>query len=542
MRKNKTTDIAFFLQKAINQYKPEGKIQNVGKILQIGDGVAKVSGLSKIGYHELVAFDQKTFGLALSLEKDSVGVIILGPFQHLKAGDQATATGKILQLGVSDKMIGRIIDPLGRPIDGKPAIVASKNMPLERIAPGVLLRGPVNTPVQTGITAIDAIIPIGRGQRELIIGDRSTGKSSIPLTTIINQKGKNMICIYVAIGQKESFIAQTAATLEKFGAMEHTIIVAASASDSASLQYLAPYTGCTIGEFFAEKGQDALVVYDDLSKHAWAYREISLLLKRPSGREAYPGDVFYLHSRLLERACKYSKKHGSGSLTALPIIETQAGDLSAYIPTNVISITDGQIYLEPDLFYNGIRPAINVGLSVSRVGGAAQIKAMKQVAGKLRLEMAAYRELAAFSQFSSDLDSATKAQIDRGARITEILKQGWDEPRPIENQVLLIFAATNGYLDKIPVDKIKTAEKKLLEFMERKYKNVLKNIAKQKTLDELIEKELRKALEAFLKDYGDEFAEQETSNTEELNKPESVEKTNAEKPEPTESIEKIKKK
>ena len=508
MKKNKTKDLAFFLQEAINHYKPERKIQNVGKILQIGDGVAKISGLSKIGYHELVAFDQKTFGLALSLEKESVGVIILGSYQHLKAGDQAVATGKILQLGVSDKMSGRIIDPLGRPLDGRPPIKTSKNLPLERIAPGVLLRAPVNTPVQTGITAIDAIIPIGRGQRELIIGDRSTGKSSIPLTTIINQKGKDIVCIYVAIGQKESFIAQTAATLEKFGAMEHTIIVAASASNSASLQYLAPYAGCTIGEYFAEKGQDALVVYDDLSKHAWAYREISLLLKKPSGREAYPGDVFYLHSRLLERACKYDKKHGGGSLTALPIIETQAGDLSAYIPTNVISITDGQIYLEPDLFYNGIRPAINVGLSVSRVGGSAQIKAMKQVAGKLRLEMAAYRELAAFSQFSSDLDAATKAQIDRGARITEILKQGWDEPRPVENQVLLIWTVTNGYFDKIPVDKIKTTEKKLLEFMNRKYKKTLKSIAKEKALNEKIEKELKKGLEEFLKEYENEFIEE----------------------------------
>ncbi len=505
MKTTKQEDLTSFLEKALSDFQTRPVVKNVGRILQIGDGVAKLSGLSTIGYHELVQFDKQTFGLALNLEKETVGVVILGPSLHLKAGDLATATGKILQIGVSEELIGRVIDPLGRPLDAKPAPQASKFYPLERVAPSVILRQSVDTPLQTGIKAIDAMIPIGRGQRELIIGDRSTGKSAIALTTIINQKNKDVVCIYVAIGQKESFIAQTIATLERFTAFDHTIVVAASAADAAALQYLAPYAGCAIGEYFAEKGKDALVIYDDLSKHAWAYRELSLLLRRPSGREAYPGDVFYLHSRLLERACKYHKKYGGGSLTALPIIETQAGDLSAYIPTNVISITDGQIYLETDLFYNGIRPAINVGLSVSRVGGDAQIKAMKQVAGKLRLEMAAYRELAAFAQFSSDLDAATKAQIDRGLRITEILKQGWEEPYPVEEQILVIWAVTRGYFDDFAVSKIKAAEKKLLEYSHQSHQRLLTQIAQEKVLNEKIEKELQKLLEKFKQNYEEEF-------------------------------------
>jgi len=494
-------DIVKFLSKTIGQFQPITAVANVGNILQIGDGVAQVSGLSQVAYQELVQFDSKTFGLALNLEKDRVGVIILGEYQHLKAGDQVRTTGKILQIGVSQNLIGRVIDPLGRPLDGKPTPRIDKFLPLERVAPGVIYRKSVDTPLQTGIKAIDSMIPIGRGQRELIIGDRSTGKSAIPLTTIINQKGGDVVCIYVAIGQKESFVAQTIATLEKFGSLDHTIFVVASCADPASLQYLAPYAGCAIGEYFAQSGKNALVIYDDLSKHAWAYREVSLLLRRPSGREAYPGDVFYLHSRLLERACKYNDKYGGGSLTALPIIETQAGDLSAYIPTNVISITDGQIYLEPDLFYAGIRPAINVGLSVSRVGGAAQVKAMKQVAGKLRLDMAAYRELAAFAQFSQDLDPATKAQIDRGGRITEILKQGWDEPYSVAEQILVIWAVSRGYFDTFAIEKVKDAETKLLEIFRRSKKSLLAKIAKQKALDPSIEKELTNTLENFIKDF-----------------------------------------
>lgn len=510
MKLTKTNDLSSFLQKALADFTPKATIKNVGRILQIGDGVAKLSGLSQVGYHELVQFDKETFGLTLNLEKETVGVVVLGPFRHLKADDQVVATGRILQIGVTESLIGRVVDPLGRPLDGKPTPKVNKYYPLERVAPSVILRQSVNTPLQTGIKAVDAIIPIGRGQRELIIGDRSIGKSAIALTTIINQKNEDVVCIYVAIGQKESFIAQTIATLEKFGALEHTIFVVASASDAASLQYLAPYAGCAIGEYFAEKGQDALIIYDDLSKHAWAYREISLLLRRPSGREAYPGDVFYLHSRLLERACKYHSKYGGGSLTALPIIETQAGDLTAYIPTNVISITDGQIYLEPDLFYNGIRPAINVGLSVSRVGGKAQIKAMKQVAAKLRLEMAAYRELAAFAQFSSDLDTASKAQIDRGLRITEVLKQGWEEPYPVEEQILVIWAVTKGFFDNFKVEKIKAAEKKLIEYCRKSYKKLLEQIAKEKVLDERIEAQLKKAIESFVETYQEEFSQPES--------------------------------
>lgn len=481
----------------INRFKLVPEARDVGEILEVGDGIALVSGLSDVALGEVVEFPQDSFGLAFNLARNSVGVIILGTFTHLKEGDTVKATGRLLQVKVGPKLLGRVIDPLGNPLDNKPAPTLTQLLPLESIAPGVIAREPVNTPLQTGITAIDAMIPIGRGQRELIIGDRGIGKSAIALTTIINQKNQGVPCIYVAIGQKASFIAQTLATLEQFGALDHTIVVAAPASAPASLQYLAPYAGTAIGEYFAGSGQDALIVYDDLSKHAWAYRELSLLLRRPSGREAYPGDIFYLHSRLLERAVKLNQDHGGGSLTALPIIETQAGDLSAYIPTNVISITDGQIYLEPDLFYAGTRPAINVGLSVSRVGGAAQIKAMKQVAGKLRLDLAQYRELAAFAQFSSDLDAKTKATLDRGSRLTEILKQGWDQPLPVADQVLVIWAVTEGYADQIPLDQITKWQTKLHNYAQTQGKDILTAIAKDKQLTDSTKALLTKLLIKF---------------------------------------------
>jgi len=497
MKKPTIDQIAKDIEKEIKSFDSQITTKTVGEIVEVGDGVAKIGGLSSARYAELLEFPKKTFGMALNLEKDSIGAIILGDDKHLKEGDQVKSTGKLLTIPVGEHLIGRVVDPLGRPLDGKPAISGKTQYPVERVAPGVITREPVTDPVQTGIKAIDSMIPIGRGQRELIIGDRSTGKSSIPLTTIINQKGQKMICIYVAIGQKASFIAQFVATLEKFKAMNHSIVVAASANTSAALQYIAPYAGCAIGEYFADNGKDALVVYDDLSKHAWAYREMSLLLKRPSGREAYPGDVFYLHSRLLERAMKLNKKHGGGSLTALPIIETQAGDLSAYIPTNVISITDGQIYLEPDLFYAGVRPAVNIGLSVSRVGGSAQTKAMKQVAGKLRMDFAQYSELAAFAQFSSDLDETTQAQLDRGARITEILKQGWDQPAKLEDQVLIIWAVTNGHLDEVEMDKIKDWETRFLEFMHTKHATTIKQMLTEKELSGKLVKKIEKAVTRF---------------------------------------------
>ena len=404
------------------------KSTNVGSILSVGDGVAMLSGLSNVMMNEIISLPGGTAGLALSLNKESVSVVLLGDYTHLKQGDRATSTGAVLSVPVGPAFQGRVVNALNQPIDGKSAPKAASTYPVERVAQGVITREHVSQPVQTGIIALDAMIPVGRGQRELIIGDRGIGKSSIAITTIMNQKDQNLKCIYVTIGQKRSFVAQLQATLEKYGAMEYTTIVAATASDPASMQFLAPYSATCLGEYYAEHGQDALIIYDDLSKHAWAYREISLLLRRPSGREAYPGDVFYLHSRLLERACRLNKQYGGGSLTALPIIETQAGDVSAYIPTNVISITDGQIYLETDLFNSGFKPAINSGLSVSRVGGDAQVKSMKKVAGRLRLDLAQYRELAAFSQFASDLDAKTKAQLDKGARVSEILKQGWDEP------------------------------------------------------------------------------------------------------------------
>ena len=497
MPKLSVTQISNQIEKEIAGFKTSIKTKTVGEIIEIGDGVAKVGGLSNAMYAELLEFPKSTFGLALNLEKNSLGAVILGNDKHLKEGDEVKSTGNLLTVPVGEELIGRVVDPLGRPLDGKPKIQTKKRYPIERIAPGVIKRQPVNTPLQTGIKAIDSMIPIGRGQRELIIGDRNTGKSSIPLTTIINQKKEKVICIYVAIGQKDSFVARFVATLEKFGALDYSIVVSSSANSPAALQFLAPYAGCAMGEYFADTGKDALVVYDDLSKHSWAYREMSLLLKRPSGREAYPGDIFYLHARLLERAVKLNSKNGGGSLTALPIIETQEGDVSAYIPTNVISITDGQIYLEPDLFYAGVRPAINIGLSVSRVGGAAQIKAMKQIASKLRLDFAQYRELAAFAQFSSDLDETTQSQLDRGARITEILKQDWDKPTSVEHQVLVIWAVTNGFVDEVEMAKINLWEEKYLQHMETKHSSLIKTIKTEKELSDKLEKQLQKATTKF---------------------------------------------
>jgi F-type H+-transporting ATPase subunit alpha len=437
-------------------------------------------------------------GIALNLEEDSVAAIILGDYLKVKEGDEVRCTGRIVEVSVGEALIGRVVDPMGRPLDGKGPIKAKRTRPVERVAPNVVLRKSVDTPVQTGIKAVDSLIPVGRGQRELIIGDRSTGKTAIAIDTIINQKDGDLICIYVAIGQKISKVAQLVATLESHGAMEHTIVVVASASDAVALQYLAPYAGCAIGEEFMEHGKDALVVYDDLTKHAWAYRQLSLLLRRPPGREAYPGDVFYLHSRLLERAAKYAPEYGGGSLTALPVIETQAGDLSAYVPTNVISITDGQIYLETDLFNAGIRPAVNVGLSVSRVGGKAQTGAMRQVAGKLRLELAQYRELAAFAQFGTgELDKATKTQLERGQRLTEVLKQPQFVPVSMERQVMILYAAVNGFLDDIAIDKVALFEPKFYQFMDGNHPEIVKSIAKDKEIRSETEKALIKAIKEF---------------------------------------------
>ena len=471
---------------------------NVGTVVGVGDGIARVHGLSTAGYNELLQFPHDIMGLALNLEEDNVGAVVLGDCSLIKEGDEVRATGRVIEVPVGDALIGRVIDPLGRPRDGKGAVKTDKTRPVERIAPNVVLRRPVDTPVMTGIKAIDSLIPIGRGQRELVIGDRFTGKSAIPIDTIIAQKGGDLICIYVAIGQKTSKVAQVVATLEKYGAMEHTIVVAADASAPAPLQYLAPYSGCAMGEEFMEQGKDALIVYDDLYKHAWAYRQLSLLLRRPPGREAYPGDIFYLHSRLLERAARLAPEYGGGSLTALPIIETQAGDMSAYIPTNVISITDGQIYLEPDLFNAGIRPAINVGLSVSRVGGSAQRKAMRQVAGRLRLDLAQFRELQAFAQFgAADLDKATRDQLERGRRITEVLKQPQYSPMSLGKQVMILYAVTNGYLDDVPVDKIIAYGEDFQRFMETNHPELEQKINDDKEIKPESEEALKSAIEEF---------------------------------------------
>jgi len=481
------------IEQQINKARLSSTAKNVGRIIEIGDGVARVSGLSDVSSSELVSFPYDIFGLALNLEEDNVGVIIFGDWARLKEGDVCQTTGRILEVPVGENLIGRVVDPLGKPLDGKGSVSTKTFYPAEKIAPGVIYRQRVNTPLQTGLKAIDSMIPIGRGQRELIIGDRGLGKTAICLDTIINQKSKDVICIYVAIGQKTSKIAQVVATLEKHRAMDHTIIVAASASDSATMQYVAPYAGCAIGEYFMDKGKDALVIYDDLSKHAWAYRQVSLLLRRPSGREAYPGDIFYLHSRLLERAAKMADKFGGGSLTALPIIETQAGDLSAYIPTNVISITDGQIYLEAELFNSGIRPAVNPGLSVSRVGGAAQLKMMKQVAGSLRLDLAQYRELATFAQFGSDLDEATLSRLERGKRIVEVLKQPQFTPMDVVSQVVIFWAVNNGYSDSVPVSEVANFQEKILTLLttNKKLKDYLED---KKEVDDFVAKELEKML------------------------------------------------
>ena len=480
------------LKKQIEKWKDDAKAEKVGHVIEVFDGIAKISGLSDVKASEMVLFPNGEVGVTLNLEEDSVGVIILGDFSKIREGDEVKATNQILSVPVSDLQIGRVLNALGEPIDGKGNIKTDKRNPIEKVAPGVITRLGVSQAVQTGIKAIDALIPIGRGQRELIIGDRQTGKTAIAIDTILNQKGQDLICVYVSIGQKDSKLRKLQTRLEEGGAMDYTIIVSAGSSESAALSYISPYTGVAIAEFFMDQGRDVLIIYDDLTKHAWAYRQISLILRRPAGREAYPGDVFYLHSRLLERAARLNPDYGGGSLTALPIIETQAGDIAAYIPTNVISITDGQIFLENDLFYQGIRPAINTGLSVSRVGSAAQIKAMKQVAGKMKLEMAQYRELAAFAQFGSDLDEATKRQINLGARLTEILKQPQYEPVPVQHQVLTIYAVINGLMDDIAVDKIKEFESGLINYFATHGKKVLDKIVKEKQLSPELEAQIKK--------------------------------------------------
>ncbi len=533
-------------KKFIDEFEPQAGVQSIGTVLEAGDGIARVNGLSDVQAQELVQFENGVFGTAFNLEKDNIGVIIMGEYDEIIEGMEVRSTNRIISVPVGDGLIGRVVNAIGQPIDGKGPIHHTGYRPIERIAPGVIDRKDVDQPIQTGIKAIDSMIPIGRGQRELIIGDRQTGKTAIALDAIINQKGKDVICIYVAVGQKKAGVARTVATLEEYGAMDHTIVVSASAEEPSALQYIAPYAGCAMGEEFMETGRDALIVYDDLSKHAWSYRELSLLLRRPPGREAYPGDLFYLHSRLLERAARLADqfiivpgdfkeeqaavedsvnkrvysgplakadaekdlesksstkvvkvKGTGGSLTALPIIETLLGDVSAYVPTNVISITDGQIYLENDLFYSGIRPAINAGISVSRVGGDAQVKAMKQVAGQLRLEMAAFRELAAFAQFGSDLDKATQARLDRGRRLREILKQPQFSPVPVANQIIVIYATTHGYADEIELDKMADWENELVRFIESSHQDLITALLTEKELTEKIEKQLVAALESF---------------------------------------------
>ena len=494
----KADEISKILREQIANYEQTVSVDEVGSVISVGDGIARIHGLEKVMAGEMLAFPHDVFGLALNLEEEEVGAVLLGESSELKEGDVVRRTNTIMSVPVGNELIGRVVNPLGTPLDDKGPITAKERNPLERIAPGVLDRQPVREPLQTGIKAIDSMIPIGRGQRELIIGDRQTGKTAVILDTIINQKGNDMICIYCAIGQKRSTIAQVVKVLTDAGAMDYTIVVASSAAEPASLQYIAPYAACAMGEYFRDNKRHAVTFYDDLSKHAQAYREISLLLRRPPGREAFPGDVFYLHSRLLERAAKLNDKLGAGSLTSLPVIETQAGDVSAYIPTNVISITDGQIYLESDLFNAGIRPAINVGISVSRVGGNAQIKAMRQVAGSLRLDMAQYRELAAFAQFGADqLDKVTQAQLARGQRLTEILKQDQYVPLPVEQQVLILYVATSGALDSVPVGEVRRFEKEFLQFAQASYANVLKDIATKKALDDGIKATIKTAIDAF---------------------------------------------
>ena len=486
------------LKQQILNFKPAPSRVEVGEVVEVGDGIAIIGGLQGVMASELVEFTKTgVLGIAQNLNRDSVGIIIMGEFTEIEEGDLVRSTGRLASVPVGDPLVGRVVNAVGQPLDGKGPVEATATRPVERIAPGVVLRKGVDTPVETGVTVVDALIPIGRGQRELIIGDRQTGKTALAVDTIINQKGKDLICIYVAIGQKQSTVAQVVGTLEKYGAMEHTIVVTASAADPAALQFLAPYAGCAMGEEFLEQGRDALIVYDDLSKHAQAYRQVSLLLRRPPGREAYPGDVFYLHSRLLERAARMDEEFGGGSLTALPVIETQAGDVSAYIPTNVISITDGQIFLESDLFYAGIRPAMNVGLSVSRVGSSAQTRAMKGVAGRLKLEFSQFRELAAFAQFGSDLDAATQRQLNRGQRIQETLKQTQYEPLQLDKQVMNLFAVTNGYVDEVPITDVKRWEVEMHAYMDANHPEIGQTILRSQDLPDESLDSLRLALETF---------------------------------------------
>lgn len=495
----KTTEISSVIKDKLSKIEVSAQTKDQGVVISVGDGIAKIYGLAGAMSGELLDFGNGTVGMALNLEDDTVGAIILGDPLAIKEGDIVKTTGRIAEVPVGPEMLGRVVNALGQPLDGKGPIPTKLTAPLEKIAPGVITREPVNVPLQTGIKVIDGMVPIGRGQRELIIGDRQTGKTTIAIDTIINQKGKGVKCIYVAIGQKASSVAQNVGILQAKGAMDYTIVVVANSSDSASLQYMAPYAGCSMGEYFRDNGQDALIVYDDLTKHANAYRQISLLLRRPPGREAYPGDVFYLHSRLLERACRTNKDYGNGSLTALPIIETQAGDVSAYVPTNVISITDGQIFLETDLFYSGVRPAINAGISVSRVGGSAQIKAMKQVAGKLRLELAQFRELAAFAQFGSDLDPATKKQIERGRRLVEVMKQDQYSPLGVEQQIMIIFAVINGFLDDVDAAKVRAFEKAFHEYMATSRSEIGKDILDKKAISDETTAKLKEAIADFKK-------------------------------------------
>ncbi|MEQ1572962.1 MAG: F0F1 ATP synthase subunit alpha [Vicinamibacterales bacterium] len=494
-------EISKIIRDQIGSHAVDVNVAEVGTVISIGDGIARVHGVDRAMAGEMLEFPKGIFGIALNLEEESVGAVLLGDFTGIKEGDTVKRTGRIISVPVGEELLGRVVNAVGQPIDGKGPIGTKQFLPIERLAPGVVDRQPVKEPLQTGLKAIDGMVPIGRGQRELIIGDRQTGKTAVAVDAIINQRGKGVICIYNAVGQKQSTVAQVVRTLEEYDAMSYTVVVAATASDPAPMLYISPYSACTIGEFFRDSGRHALVVYDDLSKHAQAYREISLLLRRPPGREAYPGDVFYLHSRLLERAAKLNAAAGGGSLTALPIIETQAGDLSAYIPTNVISITDGQIFLESDLFHQGVRPAINVGNSVSRVGGSAQIKAMRQVAGSLRLDLAQYRELAAFAQFGSDLDKATQAQLNRGRRLVEILKQPQYQPVAVEKQVAIVYAATKGFLDAVAVEDVGRYEQDLYRFLETRYPAVLTGIADKKVIDD----ENKGALESALKEFGQQF-------------------------------------
>ena len=497
----KAEEISKIIREQIGSYAVDVDVAEVGSIVSVGDGIARVHGVDNAMAGEMLEFPHGVYGIALNLEEDSVGAVLLGEFSEIKEGDAVKRTGRIISVPVGEELLGRVVNALGQPLDGKGPISSKRFAPIERLAPGVVDRQPVKEPMQTGLKAIDAMVPIGRGQRELIIGDRQTGKTALAIDTILNQRDTGVVCIYNAIGQKQSTVAQVVRTLEEADAMHYSIVVAATASDPAPLLYVSPYSACTFGEYFRDSRRHALVVYDDLSKHAQAYREISLLLRRPPGREAYPGDVFYLHSRLLERAAKLNEGNGGGSLTALPIIETQAGDLSAYIPTNVISITDGQIFLESDLFHQGVRPAINVGNSVSRVGGSAQIRAMRQVAGSLRLDLAQYRELAAFAQFGSDLDKSTQAQLNRGARLVEVLKQPQYQPLPVERQVAIIFAGTNGYLDKIHAADVQAFESELFKYIETRYGDLLKGIAAKKMLDDQLKADLNAAVGECARDF-----------------------------------------